>query len=833
LHKPPANRQFDRLTPQFAELSRALERKAVLIQGSPAGINPELALVIEVIGTVERFFNAVKRVSGLEWISESDVDEIESDDDFYLLDKDNRKVAKLLSGKVYCILSNKTALEQLLSLWGRYQSNPGASFDRNYGAFKKLFESIKTIREWNSEDRMNETGVLEYWREATDVAAGTKIPFEIELFFRNDTARRLEAESIVSSTVRSMGGEIVSSCILEEIRYHGILATLSREQIAILLEGEVKDIALAVADDVMFIRPTPQMVDHVLSDDGIEADTAVLARNSGSVSATPVLAVLDGMPAGNHPLLKNRLIVDDPDDFQNDYQVVHRKHGTGIASLVIYGDLNYSQRPHGKMIYLRPVLKPNPIHPAEEEVPQNCLFVDTVHRSVKRMFEGDDDSPPVAPSIRVINLSIGDPRRQYINSMSPLARLLDWLSHKYQVVFIVSAGNHGLTQPLTESEFEGFTSKSLAERTSLLAKHIKSDNRNRRILSPAESINALTVGALFSDGSEFTESNGMVLPSEDLMPSPVSSFGFGHRRSIKPELFVPGGRQVITGLSPDGALLWSSAPSRKPGCLVAAPEAGTAGTRRLTYTSGTSNSAAQLSHDAGECYDTLDELFLNEIGSGIPNEFSSVLLKAMLVHGASWDSLSSKVSQYYETSEKRLAQWLGYGLPDIARVQTCTEQRVTAIGYGVLKKEQGHLYTLPAPITLSNRKVARRLTVTLAYLSPIQPNKQQYRSALLWFTREGSTNDRLVPDRQNTDEHSVRRGTIQHEIFTGESPIPWGDTDSIELQVSCVADADTRLREAVPYALFITLEVAEGLDIDLYLAVQERLRQATRIEANV
>lgn len=42
----------------------------------------------------------------------------------------------------------------------------------------------------------------------------------------------------------------------------------------------------------------------------------------------------------------------------------------------------------------------------------------------------------------VINLSIGDPARPFIHTPSPWARLLDWLSWKYRVLFCVSAGNY-------------------------------------------------------------------------------------------------------------------------------------------------------------------------------------------------------------------------------------------------------------------------------------------------------------------------------------------------------------------------------------------------------
>jgi len=70
-----------------------------------------------------------------------------------------------------------------------------------------------------------------------------------------------------------------------------------------------------------------------------------------------------------------------------------------------------------------------------------------LYRAVRRVVAGDGNLPPSAPSVRLINLSIGDPYQPFIRSMSPLAKLLDWLFWLYRVLFIVSAGNH--RTPLT------------------------------------------------------------------------------------------------------------------------------------------------------------------------------------------------------------------------------------------------------------------------------------------------------------------------------------------------------------------------------------------------
>ena len=100
--KPSANRQFDRLQPSFDALRDAFERKTLKLQQSPAGLNPDFALVFEIIGTVDNFYAAVSRVEGLEWIFDAEFNNIEPDDDFYQIDyKTGERSDKMLNGRLY------------------------------------------------------------------------------------------------------------------------------------------------------------------------------------------------------------------------------------------------------------------------------------------------------------------------------------------------------------------------------------------------------------------------------------------------------------------------------------------------------------------------------------------------------------------------------------------------------------------------------------------------------------------------------------------------------------------------------------------------------------
>ena len=174
-----------------------------------------------------------------------------------------------------------------------------------------------------------------------------------------------------------------------------------------------------------------------------------------------------------------------------------------------------------------------------------------------------------------------------------------------------------------------------------------------------------------------------------------------------------------------------------------------------------------------------------------------------------------------ETKEKKISRWLGYGKPNFSRVEECAKNRVTLIGIGSLKREEGHVYTLPLPVDISSMVIKRRLVVTLAYFSPIESQKQLYRSAKIWFNIVGR--EKLAPNRDNTEWQSVQKGTLQHEIFEGEDALIWDESKEIYIKVNCKEEAG-RIKKAIPYCIFVTFEVAEGQNIDIYTKVVNKIK---------
>lgn len=817
--RPSRERQAERLTPRFEQLQQALEARRTRLQTDSQGVVPEEVVVLETVGAVDQFVRAVERVPGMEWLAEIEEEEIPPDDDFFALDnEEGERSGKPLRGRLFMLFTNQGALQQMLSLWATWQADENLPY--GLGRWKALFEQLRDVRPWGVQDRLLETGILQDWQER--VEHGQEIvPCEIELWHRQTPEQRRAARDRVVDLVANRGGRIVTEANIEEISYHTLLAHLPVEAIRGLVEQpENDDTALVQCEQIQFFRASGQM-SAVIPDD--ERKRAEEVPAGEAPRGEPVVALFDGLPLQAHIRLDGRLVVDDPDSFEADYPANERRHGTAMASLIVHGDLEAGEAPLPRPLYIRPILQPDARdwqRPRQETVPEDTLAVDLIHRAVRRLFEGEGEEPPAAPNVAVINLSIGIRDRLFEGSQSPLARLLDWLAWRYQVLFVVSAGNHPRRIELStpRSAFATLSPQDLERHT---VHAIAADARNRRLLSPAEATNAITVGATHNDSSNGTPLARWSQPYINMgLPSPINAQGMGYRRAIKPDLLASGGRVVVQECldSTEQATLEIYDGTRSPGQLAAAPGS-TLGDRSAEwYSRGTSNSAALVSRAAGLLYEVLEELRDDSGDELIDFVPRSVWLKALLGHSADWGSAGPRLDEILRTADNSrqfkeyLTRLLGYGSVDIGRVQECTAYRATALSGGVLSEDQALIHRFPLPPSLSGQRGHRRLIITLAWMTPVNPRHQSWRRADLWFN---PPSNRIRVKRQQADWHAVQRGTLQHEILEGEQAAVFVDGTDLEIQVSCRADAG-KLEEDVPYSLVATLEVAEDVGVQVY-----------------
>ena len=831
IKRPAHQDQAARLESKFQRLQDALEGKRLALQDSLLGIQPEQVLVLETLGSIQKFVNAINRMRGLEWLAEYDVRDIEPEHGFAYSDDPTKK----LDGQLFLIMTDQKALHELHRMFRKWKKQPDMKFPYGLAPFKQAFRYLKEIRPWGIADRIRETHVVENWKNRLEHEQDA-IPFEIELWHRETGNRRDEAARFLRSQINLMGGTVLQQSVISDIAYHGILGRLPASEIQRIidqLEDDVPDVRLLAVDHIMYVRPVGQCAIRI--PDLAEPTQVVEAAptNTPQRDAKPVAALFDGMPLTRHRMCADRLVVDDPDGYADSYQAGDRRHGTEMTSLICHGDLSRRATPLLTPLYVRPIMKPvRGRDGVREQIPEDVLLVDLVHRAVRRMYESEDDQPAAAPTVRFINLSIGDPARPFFREMSAWARLLDWLSWKYQVLFVVSAGN--VTDDIELRVPTESLSKCRPEDTArVVVSAITADTRNRRILAPAETLNGLSVGAAHHDDSgvvsrQHADAFEFLAPDG---PSPISRHGPGYRRALKPEILVPGGRQMMASKipMPSNRVLRVLPSKRPPGQAVATP-----GTRGMlnekAYTKGTSNAAALATRQAVALHEMLNGL-QDVTGGRLRTDCEAVLVKALLVHGAAWGDAADvyesvlKARHGGQAGKERMGCFLGYGAADFDKVKSCTAQRVTVLGFGKLDNGDAHRFSLPIPPSLSGRAQHRRLTVTLAWLTPVASTRQRYRIARLWF----SCPKDLADDRDVSAGHyAVRRGTVQHEIFEGRKAVPFADGDKVEITVSCRADATDDLPGPVRYGLAVSLEVAEDVDIPIYQEVRERLHVRVR-----
>jgi len=830
LIRPSTARQGQRLAPKFERLrevsDQSLAQATLILQQDPEGLAPERALVFEVAGGLDDFYAQVQRVPGLEFLLQENV-EFPPSDDFYLVHKRRGETLRSdasIGGKLYLAMPDLEALRQILSLWDRHQR--GERMPRGFAPWGMLFELLVDLRTWGPQDRiLPET--VEYWRHRLQNDPITPIRFEIELWFFDQPERRQRTVAEVARLVQAAGGEVISQSEIAVIRYAGVLVDLPVASVEQILDNPRS--GLGDASGIMYIQP--QSIASLPNNEDLQTDE--LGGEDISSSANdldPIVGLLDGMPVENHVLLRDRILVDDPEGFGSSSPVASRFHGTSMASLIIHGDLQALEPPLLRRLFIRPVL----IYDAQaqaERTPANSLPLDIVYQAVRRILEGDALAPPTAPSVFVFNLSIGDVNRPFYGRISPWARLIDWLSFRYKVLFLVSAGNIlGWLPVRNYLDRQAFQQADALEREKHILDALNMEKRNRTLLSPAEGLNALAVGAWHRDAyanppTDFQATDPF--PSGSL-PNVSSAVGLGHLRIIKPDLLFDGGRELVRAAEDQGHIWIAPIPGgRYAGQLTAAPDdQGTGRLDRRVRTIGTSNATALLTRAAVLIYEGLVDS-----GYVIPPSHRAVVIKSLLIHGAEWGDTGKRLEDQFGPPgrahlqrRENVTRFLGYGRPDIQRVLDCVAERATLFGFGELQVDTEDIFDIPLPPSIESTMHPRRLTITLTWLTPVNARHQSYRAAALEVFPAGDAEYSLAVGRRASQptHHSVDRGTTFHCIYEGEEAVAFLDNGFLRLRVSCRTQLSS-MDDSIPYSLAVSLETSIGTGVDIYQEVRQAI----------
>lgn len=790
-------------------LTEALEEMQTQVDLSTSinAADPQLVLVLEAVEDRIDLVVAAQRL-GLEVLVEAD-SAMEPDDEYTL--RSDRPRDPVVHTSLHAVCADQAAFNRLRSAWNTWKQTQQVPSN---APLRDFFAHLKDIRPWGPQDRLKLIGSDDY---LDGLLTDQQHPIEIELWFRRSAASRQRAQDEVSWLVVSEGGDVVSSAVIPEVGYHGMSCVVSTELLRRLATGDIEHVQLIKSSNIMYLRITGQLA----GGNPVVADIET-APAGPLPTGEPVVAILDGVPVGNHPILQGRVEILDPDELESRYGVDERRHGTHMTSAVVWGDLSAPSEPLSRPVLVRPIMAPASDTVSRiEELPRDQLTPDLMWRAFRDLFEEVDGQPAAAPHIVVVNLSMGDPATLFDTLLSAWARILDWLSYHYGVLIVVSAGNHPHL-PLGAGDSQSLTALTGDDRRQAILQAQSADPLGRRLLAPAEAINALTVGAIHSDETGVTKPVGYVVdPTDGLISlSPVSALGTGYRRSIKPEVAAPGGRIVYpTPMSAEGHIDFREAASRGPGVKVAH-----AVTPNETFVAGTSVAAALTTRQAARLHDELDRI---AEGRPLTRVQRAVAIKALLAHGAT------------PLDDPQLDQpvvLLGTGNGVISRdySEGCAPNEAVVVYLGALRPNTSQDLLLPLPDGLSVREV-KRISATLGWLSPVNWRHRQYRQARLEFAKPGGDIPQLdTPIGISADEAKRGATTLQHLVWETNKSFGSSQGSAIRLTVKCFGQGGLQDdRVEIDYAVALSLWVAPTVGVNVYAQVRDQVRVRVRPRPNV
>lgn len=518
----------------------------------------------------------------------------------------------------------------------------------------------------------------------------------------------------------------------------------------------------------------------------------------------PGVVVLDSGIADGHPLLKaavgeakSFLLGEGPHD--------ENGHGTHVAGLALYGDFEKHLRASSFVPNLR--LYSGRILDKHNE--NTTGFVENQIEEAVRYFVSKH-------LCKVFNLSFGDANKPYLGGhLKGLSVTLDTLSRELGVLFVVSSGNHRIT----EDSPDGLEWCDQYP-TYLL-------NNDWRLIEPAPALNALTVGSLARHNQTFNSQHNpgdlTELPiAHPGQPSPFTRSGCSIDGAIKPELMAHGGNWALNKYSNFGLV--------DAGMGVVSTSHQFASGHPFSVDVGTSMAAPQVAHLAASV--------LHEHLNATAN-----FIRAQLCLNAVLPEASQQLMEQHKTIKRAC----GYGQVDETALHRSLENAVTLITDGKIENKRHHFYEIPVPpeFTSGGKKRLREIAIALAYTPPVRSTRIKYRATRIDFRLVAARDLEHVTTMfnkatQKEDYQSIKelagasigqvarsKGTVQADFwrlkqFQKDSPLrtqklfvvvtrndfPWGEN---------LCDSEES------YSLLVSLRDKENLLAQLYTQIKARL----------
>ncbi|MEY7998625.1 S8 family peptidase [Clostridium sp. Mt-5] len=410
-------------------------------------------------------------------------------------------------------------------------------------------------------------------------------------------------------------------------------------------------------------------------------------------------------------------------------------HGTPVASRAAFENLGF----HISDSYLTPRAKIIDANIIDEGETASNIVIQRIREAVETF----------APVAKIFNFSYNAKRPIDGDEISFLGCELDLLTKKYEVRFVVSAGNHKLV--FTENDLQDIL-----------------DDDDSRIAEPADAMLAIAVGAAVGYAHD-----GSVSGKNDI--APYSRRGPGFCGFYKPDLVAYGATQLKNGMTPSDP--YALCLSHIGYCTL----------------SGTSFTAPTVAGD------------LAQILMTVPNEDIG-LAQALLYNGVTSLFEKNGISQEEVNYAGNI---YGRGLSTPRNSMYSSENRVSFLHIGTLNRLTKNRVKFHIPTVLADAKIKRgeakaRVTVTCIVQPPIDRTKgSEYSGAYIRTSiHRLNSNGKNVTDNPRVADNRNKWDSCYHfsNTFSSFSAGSW----EIWLELFTrwgVADDDE-----IPYSLVITVE---------------------------
>lgn len=570
----------------------------------------------------------------------------------------------------------------------------------------------------------------------------------------------------------------------------------------------------------------------------------LVARTAHPDGQAPFVTLLDTGVNRGHPLLRASLDVEDVHTVHPQWPADDRiGHGTEMAGLALYGDLTFVLA-STEQVSLPHRLESVKIWPNEGENPPHlygpvCLEavsrVEVQHAGRRRTFammttsSGSNIGEPSEWSATIDQLAFG---------RAPLEIGADAQDDegdfRVQRLFVLSAGN------VPWQEWGDYPNR----------------NSLSPIHNPAQAWNALAVGAAtnFTDLDEKNYPNYVpIAPRGGLSPSSTTALLWKRPWPYKPDVVAEGGNGSLehglhVSVGPESLRLLTTShdPINHP----------------FAESGDTSAAAAQVARVCAH------------LSAAYPDYWPETI-RALVIHGARYTrTMREKLGFPLRRRDKEaLLNTYGYGMVSLENSCYSTDRRPTLViqrtflpyrlESGTVRLGQMQLHDLPWPMEqlAELREAQVTLRVTLSYFVEPNPSKRgwqskfRYQSYALRFAVKAATEtdeefmarvNKLERDQERDDAHGDAdaadwtfgaqlrsRGSVHSDIWTGTAVQL---ATKSQVAVFPVGGWWKDWKEAAQhgaearYSLVVSLDVAEGIETDLYTPIANTIAATAVID---